>query len=113
MELAVQTTKSAEVLSNPMFCGDTGKRTIFTIKLTQGQAREITRYSLVASEDEVLLPPGCRFRVESVLPQGDLTLIQLKELPSKEWIADISPGAAEPETELIPAEVAAQRIGVK
>ena len=45
----------------------------------------------------MLLPPGCRFKVESVLPQGDLTLIQLKELPSKEWIADISPGAAEPE----------------
>ena len=61
------------------------------------QAREITRYSLVASEDEVLLPPGCRFKVESVLPQGDLTLIQLRELPSKEWIFDISKGAASPE----------------
>ena len=55
------------------------------------QAREITRYSLVASEDEVLLPPGCRFKVESVLPQGDLTIIQLKELPSAEWILDLSP----------------------
>ena len=55
------------------------------------QARDITRYSLIGSEDEVLLPPGCRFRVESVLPQGDLTLIQLKELPSKEWIADLNP----------------------
>ena len=83
------TTKSAEVLSNPQFCGETGKRTIFTIKLTQGQAREITRYSLVASEDEVLLPPGCRFEVESVLPQGDLTLIQLRELPSSQWILDL------------------------
>ena len=37
--LADQTTKSAAVLSNPMFCGDTGKRTIFTIALTQGQVR--------------------------------------------------------------------------
>lgn len=83
------TTKSAEVLSNPQFCGETGKRTIFAIKLTQGQAREITRYSLVASEDEVLLPPGCRFEVESVLPLGDLTLIQLRELPSSQWILDL------------------------
>ena len=80
------------MLSNPQFCGESGKRTIFAIKLTQGQAREITRYSLVASEDEVLLPPGCRFQVESVLPQGDLTLIQMRELPSKEWIVDLSVG---------------------
>ena len=91
MVLAVQTTKSMKVLSNPMFCGDSGKRTIFQIALTQGQARDITRYSLIASEDEVLLPPGCRFRVESVLPQGDLTIIQLTELPSMEWIVDLSP----------------------
>ena len=113
MVLAVQTTKSMKVLSNPMFCGSEGKRTIFVITLTQSQvridfptlsplfpdvvlarqARDITRYSLIASEDEVLLPPGCRFRVESVLPQGgDLTLIQLTELPSEEWILDLSPG---------------------
>eukprot|EP01043_Picozoa_sp_COSAG02_P055666 COSAG02_NODE_6493_length_3538_cov_2.563536_2_plen_478_part_01 len=84
------TTKSMEVLSNEAFCGTGGKRTIFAIKLTQGQAREITRYSLVPSEDEVLLPPGCRFVVESVLPQGDLSLIQLRELPSKEWIVDLN-----------------------
>jgi hypothetical protein len=83
------TTKSAAVLSREEFCGQSGKRTIFAIKLTQGQAREITRYSLVASEDEVLLPPGCRFEVESVLPQGDLTIIQMRELPSREWIVDL------------------------
>ena len=84
------TTKSMEVLSNPLFCGDIGKRTIFQIQLTQGQAREITRYSLVQAEDEVLLPPGCKFKVESTLPQGDLTLIQLREMPSKAWIIDLS-----------------------
>ena len=33
------TTKSMKVLSNPMFCGDAGKRTIFAIQLTQGQVR--------------------------------------------------------------------------
>ena len=90
----VSTTKSMGVLNNPQFCGSKGKRTIFAIQLTQGQAREITRYSLVAGEAEVLLPPGCRFRVEAVLNQGDLTIIQLKELPSKEWILDIGPAAA-------------------
>ena len=77
------------MLRNPQLCGETGKRTIFAIKLTQGQARDIARYSFV-SEHEVLLPPGCHFKVESVLPQGDLTLIQLCELPSREWIMDLS-----------------------
>ena len=37
MVLAVQTTKSIDVLNNSMFCGDSGKRTIFQIALTQGQ----------------------------------------------------------------------------
>ena len=41
------TTKSIEVLSNDMFCGETGPRTFFIITLTQNQARDITRYSLV------------------------------------------------------------------
>eukprot|EP01047_Picozoa_sp_COSAG01_P071427 COSAG01_NODE_11080_length_2011_cov_2.835774_1_plen_490_part_10 len=89
------TTKTIDVLSNPMFCGDTGTRTIFAIRLTQGQARDITRYSLMPAEAEVLLPPGCRFRVQSVLPQGELTIIQIEELPSKEWIIDLSADPAQ------------------
>ena len=43
----------------------------------------------------MLLPPGCRFRVEGLMDAGnDLTIIQLLELPSKEWIVDLSPGEA-------------------
>jgi hypothetical protein len=90
------TTKSAKVLENPLFCGEVGKRTIFAIQLTQGQAREISRYSLVQSEDEILLPPGCKFEVQSVLPQGDLTIIQLLEVASKDWVFDLSSPAAAP-----------------
>ena len=52
------TTKTIGVLSEPLFCGESGTRTIFTIRLTQGQARDITRYSLIPGEGEVLLPPG-------------------------------------------------------
>jgi len=74
--------------------GQTGVRTFFIIKLTQNQAREITRYSLLPGEDEVLLPPGCQFRVTSVLPQGDLTIIQVEELPSTAWILDLNVAAA-------------------
>ena len=40
------TTKSMQVLSNPMFCGDSGKRTIFAIQLTQGQVRTIPSHLL-------------------------------------------------------------------
>jgi hypothetical protein len=29
----------------------------------KGQARDISLYSLIGAEDEVLLPPGCRFKV--------------------------------------------------
>jgi hypothetical protein len=79
-----------QVLENPMFLGQTGERTVFVIELTQNQARDITQYSLVGSEDEVVLPPGCRFTVLGVLPQRDLTIIQLREVPSKEWIMDLS-----------------------
>eukprot|EP01046_Picozoa_sp_COSAG06_P001656 COSAG06_NODE_56_length_27627_cov_106.527136_9_plen_268_part_00 len=86
------TTKSMEVLEHDQFCGKEGARTIFSIALTQGQARDITRYSMIEAEDEVLLPPGCKFKVESLMDAGNgLTIIQIKELPSKAWIIDISP----------------------
>jgi hypothetical protein len=93
------TTKSAAVLQNPQFFGKQGKRTIFAIQLTQSQGREITRYSLMPKEDEILLPPGCRFEVISVLEadkEGDLTLIQLEELPSRDWIIDLNEGGNPP-----------------
>jgi hypothetical protein len=84
-------TKSMGVLMNPQFCGPGGARTIFVIALTQGQAREITRYSLNAHEDEVLLPPGCRFRVMDTAPMDDgLLIVQLQEIASREWILDLA-----------------------
>ena len=36
------------------------------------------------------MPPGCTFRVSSVLPQGELTVIQVEELPSNAWIMDLN-----------------------
>lgn len=83
------TSKTIETVN--AFCGTTGKRTIFNIKLTQGQARDVSQYSEYPREDEVLLPPGCRFHVVSASPQGDLTIIQLQEIESNEWIIDLRP----------------------
>ena len=105
------TAKSIDVLNNPLFCGETGLRTMFAIKLTQHQARDITRYSLVAAEDEVLLPPGCRFKVTAVLPQGELTIIQIEELPSDEWIFDLRDGAIEQQPAPPPSIVAGGSAG--
>jgi hypothetical protein len=38
-----------------------GPRTVFTIQLTTGRARDISKFSLIPMEQEVLLPPNCRF----------------------------------------------------
>mmetsp|Transcript_115900 Transcript_115900/g.213015 ORF Transcript_115900/g.213015 Transcript_115900/m.213015 type:complete len:383 (-) Transcript_115900:148-1296(-) len=86
----VSTTKTIEVLNQPMFLGNTGKRIIFQIELTQGQARDISKYSPLP-EGEVLLPPGCKFKVVSALDQPTgLTIIQLRELKSHHWIFDLA-----------------------
>jgi len=84
-------TRSAEVLERVQFCGSSGVRTIFWVKLTQGQARDIKPYSMYPDEDEVLLPPGCSFEVKGKLDAGNgLTIIQVEELPSRSWILDLS-----------------------
>ena len=102
------TTKSIKVLEYEEFCGQTGPRTFFIIALTQGQARDISRYSLVPSEDEVLLPPGCTFRVTGVLPQGDeLTVVQVEELPSRAWLVNLRAAVPEPYVELLKARLVA------
>jgi len=44
-------------------------------------------------EGEVLLPPGSRFRVVGMLQQTDLTIVQLQELPSEEWILKLPQGS--------------------
>jgi len=85
------TTKSLHTLCQDMFLGDRGERTIFTIELTQRQARDISAYSPL-DEGEVLLPPASHFRVISMLAQVDLTIVHLLELPSEEWILKLPQG---------------------
>jgi tetratricopeptide (TPR) repeat protein len=88
-------------------------RTIFALRLTQRQARDISAYSPGGDGHEVVLPPGSRFRVESVRVQGGLSIIQLVELPSRDWILDLNPnpapaggekGHGEGQTKVAPAE---------
>ncbi|NDC43241.1 MAG: hypothetical protein EBZ77_17120, partial [Chitinophagia bacterium] len=74
-------TSSLEVLQSEQFCGASGQRTICIIALTQGRARWIADVSMVETEDEVLLPPNTRVRVDSTLDAGNgLVLVSLTEL---------------------------------
>jgi hypothetical protein len=60
------------------FVGDSGPRTILTLECTQ--AVDVQPFSAMATkESEYLLVPGSEFEVVAVLPQGDLTLVQLRE----------------------------------
>jgi hypothetical protein len=78
------TTTKISVLHDATFLGVSGPRTMFMIKLTQGRARSIAELSMVAGEDEVILPPNSRFHVECVLPSNDgLLHVQLTELELK------------------------------
>jgi hypothetical protein len=71
------TTDSIEVLTNEMFLGDKGERTMFLISAQT--VRDISRYSAISTEKEYLFLPATVVVVESILPQGELTVIQLKE----------------------------------
>ena len=68
---------SRDVLADPLFLGTSGKRTLFTIKVST--ARDIRAYSWKAKENELLILPGTPFKVASVDTVGDLTTIQLEE----------------------------------
>ena len=54
-------TCDIQVEQSEQFCGSSGTRTLFSIELTTGRARIITKFSLVPSEAEVLLPQNSRF----------------------------------------------------
>lgn len=73
----ISTTNNMAVLSEPQFLGEAGQRTIFAIEVKS--ARNIQKYSAIKKENELLLLPGTPFNVKAVLPQGDLTMIQLEE----------------------------------
>jgi hypothetical protein len=82
-------TCDMQVEQSEQFCGSSGTRTIFSIELTTGRARSITKFSPVPCEAEVLLPPNSRFRVLDQLDAGNgLVIIQLKELPPNDPIVD-------------------------
>ena len=77
------TTKQLQTLTNPLFLGTTGKRTIFMLETHSGV--DIERFSEFP-EGEVLIYPGRRFKVAGVMqmalgPDGDdLWQVHLQEI---------------------------------
>mmetsp|Transcript_9307 Transcript_9307/g.20835 ORF Transcript_9307/g.20835 Transcript_9307/m.20835 type:complete len:291 (-) Transcript_9307:87-959(-) len=67
---------------------------ICKVKLTQLQARDISRHSNFlpgVTETAVLLPPGSAFRCESQEEMEDgITCCTLIEVPSQHWIVDLA-----------------------
>ena len=73
-------TSSVKTLKSPSFLGATGARTLFNIEVFD--ARNISEFSEFP-EDEILLLPGTRVGVVSVLPQPPgLHIIHLKQVDS-------------------------------
>eukprot|EP01043_Picozoa_sp_COSAG02_P038724 COSAG02_NODE_3007_length_7562_cov_47.125770_4_plen_105_part_00 len=73
------TTKKISALTNPMFLGSNGDRTIFQILTKYGA--DIGGLSQIPSEAEVLLPAGVQFKVTSVLQKdaSGLTIVTLED----------------------------------
>jgi len=62
------------------FVGDDGSRTIINIEYINGV--KIKEFSSYKAEEEVLLPPGRYFKIESIMRQKDLLIVHLQEYPS-------------------------------
>ena len=82
------TTIDMSVLMNPMFLGEKGARTLFSITAKSG--RSVEKLSAIGTEKEILLPAGTFFKVENVLPQGSLTIIQVSEVKPPKGVNTIS-----------------------
>jgi hypothetical protein len=83
---------AATVEVQTIFLGGTGRRTLFTLELTTGQARLISQYSFFPNEDEVLLPANSRFLAVSTFDAGaDLETVQLREVAPSDPILRFGP----------------------
>lgn len=71
-------TLSLKILESPMYLGQTGTRTLFSIETQTG--RRIRSHSYFKHEEEILLLPGTFFEIISSLsPADNLHIIHLRE----------------------------------
>ena len=106
-------TSKVDLLSNPMFLGQSGPRAIFAITLApNSRARRISDFSAMPNEDEVLLPPNTRLKVPSARPalrdQRRISLSLLRRAARQPRSACSIPGAGSVATELTTKKKIAQ-----
>eukprot|EP01047_Picozoa_sp_COSAG01_P068786 COSAG01_NODE_10021_length_2273_cov_4.055198_3_plen_342_part_00 len=73
-------TEDGDVLKNPLFLGENGERTLFSIDCKTGV--KIQHLSAFPIEAEILIPAGTRFEVAQTITTGPLTIVNLKEIDS-------------------------------
>lgn len=72
---------SQEVLKEATFLGVGSAGTVFQIIAVQGV--NMKPYSAIAKEDEVVLPPGSRFVIDSITPCKDgVTEVRMRQITS-------------------------------
>jgi hypothetical protein len=72
------TSTDLDTMSNALFCGTVGERTIFNIQVQH--AKNIAPFSAFASEEEIVLLPGARLTVQSRVDVGaGLAMVHLIE----------------------------------
>jgi hypothetical protein len=77
------------------FTGRVGVRTLFTIELTSSRGRDVSKYSALQREKEVLLPPNTKFRVTGSFDTGNgLKMIQVVEIPATDAIISFQESVA-------------------
>jgi hypothetical protein len=80
-------TAEMSVLTNDMYLGNTGSRTLFSVEAINSRA--IRAHSHFPNEDEILLLPGTHMVVQSQLsPAPDLHIIHLKQVVSEKVLLE-------------------------
>jgi len=78
-------TTDADSLAKDTFLGRTGTRSVLLLKVTGG--KDISAYSADAEEKEILIPAGCTFAVEEILPQDvDLKLFSMRQTKTSDLL---------------------------
>lgn len=79
------------------FLGQSGPRTLMTIKLTEAVGRDLRDFSLYPGENEILLPPNMCFEVVDSFDAGhQLVMVQCQQTETIDGILDLSGVGGEP-----------------
>ena len=80
------------------FVGQSGPRTLMTIKMTEQVGRDVRDFSLYPSENEILFPPNMCFEIVDSFDAGnELIMVQCQQTETIDRILDLTSSATEAE----------------